>query len=75
MITRRNSVPGTICSIAAHEVTNVGHERSQLASMAEQAKQATGVRELIVLADRGRYEGQLGQIAALPCTILGTDRS
>lgn len=75
MITLRNSVHGTICSIAAHEVTNVGHDRSQLASMAEQAKQATGARELIVLADRGHHEGQRDQIAAFPCIILGTDRS
>jgi hypothetical protein len=43
--------------IAAHEVTNVGHDRDQLAKMAELAKDATGKSELIVLADRGYYEG------------------
>ena len=43
--------------IVAHEVTNVGHDRSQLANMAKQAKQATGSKDLIALADRGYYEG------------------
>ena len=28
--------------IVAHEVTNVGHDRTQLASMAKQARKATG---------------------------------
>ena len=43
--------------IVAHEVTNVGHDRNQLASMAKLAKAATGEGELIALADRGYYEG------------------
>jgi transposase len=43
--------------IVAHEVTNVGHDRDQLANMAKFAKQATGERDLIALADRGYYEG------------------
>jgi len=43
--------------IVAHEVTNVGHDRDQLANMAHLAKQATGERKLIALADRGYYEG------------------
>ncbi len=43
--------------IVAHEVTNVGHDRDQLASMAKLAKQATGHADLIALADRGYYEG------------------
>src|SRR5437899_5355139 len=43
--------------IVAHEVTNVGHDRDQLATMAKFAKQATGERDLIALADRGYYEG------------------
>ncbi len=43
--------------IVAHEVTNVGHDRDQLASMARLAKAATGKGELIALADRGYYEG------------------
>ena len=43
--------------IGAHEVTNVGHDRDQLANRAKLAKAATGERELIALADRGYYEG------------------
>jgi transposase len=43
--------------IVAHEVTNVGHDRDQLAAMAELAKKATGERKLIALADRGYFEG------------------
>jgi hypothetical protein len=44
--------------IVAHEVTNVGHDRNQLANMAEQAKAAMGVAELNVVADRGYYSGE-----------------
>lgn len=43
--------------IVAHEVTNVGHDRDQLAQMAKLAKAATGEGDLIALADRGYYEG------------------
>src|SRR5215212_9839209 len=35
--------------IVAHEVTNVGHDRDQLADMAKHAKAATGARNLIAL--------------------------
>ena len=38
--------------IVAHEVTNVGDDRSQLANMARQTKEATGADGLTVLADR-----------------------
>jgi hypothetical protein len=43
--------------IVAHEVTNVGHDRNQLAHMANLAKAATAEDDLIALADRGYYEG------------------
>lgn len=43
--------------IIAHEVTNVGHDRFQLASMARQAKEVTGSDNLTVLADRGYFSG------------------
>jgi hypothetical protein len=43
--------------IVAHEVTNEGHDRDQLAHMAKLAKAATGEDDLIALADRGYYEG------------------
>lgn len=44
--------------IVAHEVINQGHDRAQLANMARQAKDATGVSELTVLADRGYFSGE-----------------
>jgi transposase len=43
--------------IVAHEVTNVGHDRGQLADMAMKAQEAVGKEQLIALADRGYYEG------------------
>jgi transposase len=44
--------------IVAHEVTNVGHDRGQLSKMAKQASDATGIRELTVVADRGYFKGE-----------------
>lgn len=44
--------------IVAHDVVNQGHDREQLASMAEQAKEATGKKKLRVLADRGYFKGE-----------------
>jgi transposase len=43
--------------IVAHEVTNIGHDRGQLAGMSSQAKAAMGAQALEVLADRGYFEG------------------
>jgi len=43
--------------IVAHEVTNVGHDRDQLANMAKLAQAATGQDDLIAVADKGYYEG------------------
>ncbi len=43
--------------IVAHEVTNVGHDRGQLANMAQQAQEATGHAQMTVLADRGYFSG------------------
>ena len=43
--------------IVAHQVTNVGHDRTQLVSMALKAKEATGNAEITVLADRGYFNG------------------
>ena len=53
----RAAVDTTHHLIVAHEVTNVGHDRSQLTNMARQAKQAIGSDELTVLADRGYFSG------------------
>jgi transposase len=44
--------------IVAHEVTNVGIDRSQLSSMAKQAREAMGSPELTVVADRGYFKGE-----------------
>jgi transposase len=44
--------------IVAHEVTNVGHDRAALASMAEQARDASGLTDLTVVADRGYFDGE-----------------
>ncbi len=48
--------------IVAHEVTNVGTDRHQLANMAGQAHDEMAVETLDVVADRGYYEG--GEIVA-----------
>jgi transposase len=53
--------------IVAHEVTNVGHDRGQLANMSGQAKDAMGVEALEVLADRGYFSGE----EILACGPLG----
>jgi len=49
--------------IVAHEVTNVGNDGNQLASMAQQAREATGIEDLTVVADRGYFkaEGRFGK--------------
>jgi transposase len=59
--------------IVAHEVTNVGHDRHQLANMATQAKDAMAVTELHVVADRGYFSSteildcqQAGIVPTLP---------
>jgi transposase len=57
--------------IVAHEVTNLGHDRTQLVPMGLKARQATGAEEITVLADRGYFNGD--QVLAcegtgvLPC--------
>jgi len=53
--------------IVAHEVTNVGHDRDQLANMGAQARAEMGVDSLDVLADRGYFSGE----EVLACEPLG----
>ena len=43
--------------IVAHEVTNIGTDRRQLAKMARQAKDAMAASDLQVVADRGYFNG------------------
>jgi transposase len=57
--------------IVAHEVTNLGHDRTQLEPMAVKAQAATGCEQITALADRGYFNGE--QVLAcegtgvLPC--------
>jgi len=44
--------------IVAEEVTNVGNERAQLATMAGKAREAMGEDTLTAVADRGYYKGE-----------------
>ena len=55
--------------IAAHEVTNEGSDRAQLAPMAAAARQAMGKDKLLAIADRGYFSGP--QIKT--CHDLGID--
>jgi hypothetical protein len=41
--------------IVTHEVTNVGNDRSQLASVAKQTKETLETENLDVVADRGYF--------------------
>jgi len=43
--------------IIAHDVSNVGSDRSQLSPMAKQAKSVMGTKKLKVVADKGYYNG------------------
>lgn len=53
--------------IVAHEVTNVVHDRAQLAPMAKAAKAVLNVEELDVVADRGYFSS----IELLACDEAG----
>jgi hypothetical protein len=44
--------------IVAHEVTNVGSDRSQLSRMTERARTAIGSEAIETVADRGYYSGE-----------------
>jgi transposase len=44
--------------IVAHEVTNLGYDRTQLAKMALQSREALAVKNIEAIADRGYYKGQ-----------------
>src|SRR5664279_985978 len=44
--------------IVAHEVTNVGSDRSQLSHMTERARAAIGTETIEAVADRGYYNGE-----------------
>jgi transposase len=44
--------------IVAHEVTNIGIDRDQLTPMAKQARDAIGIQDLTVMADRGYFKSE-----------------
>ena len=44
--------------LVAHEVTNLGHDRTQLAPMSQATKEILGSDRLTVLADRGYFNGE-----------------
>jgi transposase len=64
--------------IVAHEVTNLGHDRTQLEPIGLKAQAATGCEQITALADRGYFNGE--QVLAcegtgvLPC-VPKTDTS
>ena len=67
--------------IVAHEVTNQGHDRQQLAPMALKARAATGCNEIVVLADRGYFSGEqvlacedTGALPVVPKTLWPSER-
>jgi len=68
--------------IIAHEVTNVGHDRTQLASMAKQASEVLHKGGLVVYADRGYFSGpeilaceELGVIPLVPKPLTSGNRA
>jgi transposase len=67
--------------IVAHEVTNQGHDRTQLQPMALKAQEATGCEEVTALADRGYFSGEqilscegTGIAPVVPKTLWPSDR-
>ena len=64
--------------IVAHEVITEGVDRDQLARMAEQAHEATGIEPITVVADRGYFKGErilecerAGITALMPKSLTG----
>ena len=53
--------------IVAHEIINLSHDRTSLANMGHQAREATGTEALTVLADRGYFSG----LEVLACAAAG----
>jgi transposase len=54
----QTAVDDTHHLIVAHEVTNVGNDRSQLTNVGGQARAATGIKDLTVVADRGYFKSE-----------------
>jgi transposase len=68
--------------IVAHEVTNIGHDRTHLTEMSKLARDALGTKSLTALADRGYYSGeeirrcqQAGMIPLIPKPLTSGGRA
>ena len=68
--------------IVAHEVTNVGHDRTQLAKMALQSREALAVKDIESIADRGYYKWpeiltcvQAGITPSVPKTMTSDNKA
>jgi transposase len=64
--------------VVAHEVINLGHDRSSLATMGREAREATGTDALTVRAERGYFSGvevlACAQARMVPICALVTRR-
>ena len=68
--------------IVAHEVTNLGYDRTQLAKMALQSREALAVKDMEAIADRGYYKGpeiltcvQAGITPSVPKTMTSNNKA
>jgi transposase len=68
--------------IVAHEVTNLGHDRTMLSPMAQKAREAIGSKKLKALADRGYFSGpqildceERGITPLVPKTMTSNNRA
>ena len=68
--------------IVAHDVTNAGHDRTQLSTMAKQAREALGTERMTALADRGYFNApeilaceQAGIIPLVPKPLTSNSKA
>lgn len=74
------AVDATTHIVVAHEVINLGHDRTSLATMGRQAEEATGAETMTVLADRGYFSGpevlackEVGVVPICPKPLTSTE--
>ena len=68
--------------IVAHNVTNAGHDRTQLSAMAKKAREALGTERMTALADRGYFNApeilaceQAGIIPLVPKPLTSNSKA